>query len=301
MARQSVHRTIWALVSSQHGVVTRAQLRELGLSDEAIDHRMETGRLRPVFRGVYAVGRPDVTRWGRWMAATLACGPGAAVSHDDAAALYGIRSSRRHSAIEISVPASSNPRPPGIAVHRRKVRIDRIRRHNIPVTTPLCTLVDLAARLPRDDLEAAINEADKLDLIGVEALRSGLDTLERRLGLATLRTLIDVQTFVYTDSKLERDFLPIIRRVGLPLPETRRYVNSFRVDFYWAELELVVETDGLRYHRTPGQQATDLVRDQTHAASGLERLRFSHGQIRYEPEYVERILAAVVRRLELAA
>jgi very-short-patch-repair endonuclease len=100
-----------------------------------------------------------------------------------------------------------------------------------------------------------------------------------------------------TDTELERRFPPIVRRVGLPLPLTQVYVNGYKVDFYWPELRLVVETDGLTYHRTPAQQAKDRLRDQTHAAAGLTPLRFTRAQVKYEPGHVEEILRAVARRL----
>src|SRR3712207_2763825 len=105
MARESVHRRFWPLVRWQYGVIARPQLRELGYSDEAIDHRLEAGRLRPVFRGVYVVGRPEVSRLGRWMAALLASGDGAALSHESAGALMHIRPYQPQSAVEVSVPA----------------------------------------------------------------------------------------------------------------------------------------------------------------------------------------------------
>jgi very-short-patch-repair endonuclease len=118
-----------------------------------------------------------------------------------------------------------------------------------------------------------------------------------RRGVAILRDTLDRRTFVLTDSELERRFLPIARRAGLPKPETQMMVNGFRVDFYWPELGLVVETDGLRYHRTPTQQAADRVRDQAHAAAGLTPLRFTHAQIAYEPGQVRETLGAVSGRL----
>jgi very-short-patch-repair endonuclease len=168
---------------------------------------------------------------------------------------------------------------------------------NIPVTGPITTLVDLASRLPMPRLEAAINEADKRDLVDPEALRAALDALLRRPGLATLRKLLDRRTFTLTETELERIFLPIARRAGLPRPETQVRLNGFRVDFFWPGLGLVVETDGLRYHRTPAQQTRDRIRDQAHAASGLTPLRFTRAQVRFEPTYVEKTLTAVARRL----
>lgn len=106
---------------------------------------------------------------------------------------------------------------------------------------------------------------------------------------------MDKATFVLTDSELERYFLPIARRAGLGRPLTQARVNGFDVDFYWPELGLVVETDGLRYHRTPSQQARDRVRDQTHTAAGLVPLRFTHWQVRHERRRVQETLEAVAR------
>jgi very-short-patch-repair endonuclease len=288
----------WALTASQHGVVARRQLLKLGLGSEAISHRIRTGRLHPVRRGVYAVGRRQLTRQGRWMAAVLSCGAEAALSHDSAAVVWEILPAERLG-IEVSVPTPRDPRRPGIVVHRRRcLRPEDITvRNGIPLTTPLCTLVDIAGTLTSDRLEAAINEADKHDLIDPEALRSALDAVRARPGLKRLRATLDRSTFVMTDTELERRFLPIARRAGLPRPQTQRYVNGFRVDFYWPELGLVVETDGLRYHRTPAEQSRDRLRDQAHTAAGLTCLRFTNGQVRSRPGHVEETLSAVARRL----
>jgi very-short-patch-repair endonuclease len=119
-------------------------------------------------------------------------------------------------------------------------------------------------------------------------------------GLAALRETLDRRTFTLTDSKLERLFLPIARAAGLSRPRTRCYVNGFRADFYWPDLGLVVETDGLRYHRTPAQQARDRTRDQTHLAVGLTPVRFTHHQVSCEPEHVRRTLEVVAHRLRAA-
>jgi very-short-patch-repair endonuclease len=233
------------------------------------------------------------------MAAVLACGPDCVLSHDSAAALWGIRPARVDE-IEVSVPDSVARSRAGIVCHRRAAfgKLDVTRRDGIPVTSPVCMLVDIAPRLERGQLEAAINEADRLDLISPHGLRSALDHLPRRPGLGVLRRTLDRRTFRLTDSALERRFLVLVRRARLPLPETGRYVSGFKVDFYWPGLGLVVETDGLRYHRTPAEQARDRLRDQAHAAAaGLTALRFTHSQVRYEPRYVQATLAAVARRL----
>jgi very-short-patch-repair endonuclease/predicted transcriptional regulator of viral defense system len=302
MACQTSHSSsagLWALAKTQHGVVSTRQLLELGLSRSGIAHRIARGRLHAVHRGVYAVGRPELTRFGAWMASVLACGPAAALSHDDAGALWGVCSDRPGD-IHVSLPPGAcRRRRAGIVVHRRPALGggDVSRRHGIPVTTPICTLVDLAARLTRDELEAAVNEADKRGLTDPEELRAALGAFVGRPGVGVLRDTLDRRTFTLTDSQLERRFLPIARKAGLPLPETGKRVSGFRVDFHWPELGLVVETDGLRYHRTPAQQAKDRLRDQAHAAAGLVSLRFTRAQVRFEPDYVQATLAAVARRL----
>jgi very-short-patch-repair endonuclease len=287
----------WALAHLQHGVIARWQLIELGFSPAAIRHRISIGRLHPVARGVYAVGRPELSRYGRWMAAVLTCGSGAALSHESAAALWGIRDHERRG-MDVSVPNGTRRNPPRIRIHRRSLRAQNFTtHHHIPVTTPICTLIDLAARLSPAETERAVNQADKLDLVDPEELRAALDHTDSRPGVRPLRKVLDYRTFTMTDSENEQRFLPIARRAGLPKPKTQQWVNGFRVDFFWPELELVVETDGLRYHRTAAQQAEDRLRDQAHAAAGLTPLRFTRAQVRFEPQHVERILAAVAARL----
>jgi hypothetical protein len=286
----------WALASRQHGVVTHAQLIRLGFSAEMVRHRLTTGRLLRLHRGVYAVGHPDVTRHGRFMAAVLSCGPGALLSHESAATLWEIRR-HRPGPIEVSVAADRCPRRPGIRIHRRAQLSDIARRHGIPVTRPATTLVDVATRLQRDALEAAINEADRLGLIGPDRLRTALDGMPRRPGVGVLKQTLDLRTFTRTRSWLERRFLPIARKAGLPPPLTCVIVNGYEVDFYWPGLGLVVETDGLRTHRTPAEQARDRLRDQAHLTAGMWPLRFTHDQIEHDPAHVLATLTAVVRHI----
>jgi very-short-patch-repair endonuclease/predicted transcriptional regulator of viral defense system len=286
---------VLVVAAEQHGVVTRAQLVALGLTRNAIEHRLRRGRLHRVHQGVYAIGRPQLTRLGTLIAAVLSCGPEAALSHQQAAEVYGIRKPKA-GPIEVTVPAGAMRSRPGVRVHRAALPPDhRGLHHGIPITTPVRTLVDLAQRLDTRALEAAVNEADKLDLVDPERLRASLEAMRGRRGVAALRELLERRTFTLTDSELERRFLPIARKAGLPPPLTQQRVNGFRVDFYWPELGLVVETDGLRYHRTPAQQARDRRRDQEHAAAGLTPLRFTYEQIARDAKHVETTLVAVVR------
>jgi very-short-patch-repair endonuclease len=282
-------------------VISRQQLLDLGFSGRAIEHRLSSGRLHRVRSGIYAVGRPGLTDRGRWMAAVLACGDGAVLSHSSAAALWRIGFELR-SVIELSLPSPSRRRRPGLRIHRRPSlqKRDTTTRQGIPVTTPIQTLIDLALRLDRRGTERAINEADKYDLAHPPQLRRALDERVGEPGVATLRRILDRRTFRLTKEELERRFLPLVRKAGLPVPLTGQIVNEFEVDFYWPDLGLVVETDGLRYHRTPAEQARDRLRDQAHTAAGLTQLRFTHEQVRYEPEYVVRILAQTASRFAIA-
>jgi very-short-patch-repair endonuclease/predicted transcriptional regulator of viral defense system len=302
---QTVHEpieTVWSLARRQHGVVARRQLLNLGLHPEAIKHRLRKGRLHRVRRGVYAVGRPNLTQRGHWMAAVLASGPNAFLSHRSAAALWGIRRARATLAgnqfIDVTVDARRRPRCDGVRLHR--VRgigdRDRTRRDGIPVTSPIKTLIDLALVLSPGELETAINEADRLELVDPERLRSAAEARAGQQGVGPLRAILDFRTFTLTDSELERSFLRVVRRAGLPAPLSQQRVNGFRVDFYWPEFRLIVETDGLRYHRTPAQQSRDRIRDQGHAARGFIVLRFSHAQVAFDRESVMSAIRAVMRR-----
>ena len=170
----------------------------------------------------------------------------------------------------------------------------------IPVTTPIQTIIDMSLRLDRPGVERMINEADKYNLTHPPQLREALDERVGEPGVAVLRHILDRRTFRLTKEELERCFLPLACKAGLPVPLTGQVVNEFEVDFYWPDLGLVVETDGLRYHRTPAEQARDRLRDQAHTAAGLTQLRFTHEQVRYEPEYVVRILAQTPSRLAIS-
>jgi predicted transcriptional regulator of viral defense system len=289
---------VWNLVRRQHGVVSRRQLLNLGLTAMAIRHRVKTGRLHPVRRGVYAVGRPQVTREGRWMAAVLICGPEAVLSHRSAAALLGF-GEEHPGYIEISIRRHGRPRCPGIRTHDRPGLWNRdVEVHlGIPVTSPVRTFLDLATVTGPVTLERAINEADKLDVIDADSLRKALDDHPGQPGICLLRHVLDKDTFRLSDDELERLFRPLAAAAGLPAPLTKHMVNKFEVDFFWPDLGLVVETDGWRYHRTPSAQTRDALRFQVHVANGLTPLRFSHYQVKYEPRHIREILTKTVANL----
>ncbi|HET7053331.1 MAG TPA: DUF559 domain-containing protein [Solirubrobacterales bacterium] len=271
--------------------MARRQLLALGFNSREIEHRIGRGRLHVVMRGVYAVGWPQMTERRRWMAAVLACGEGAALSHQSAAALWGIAKERR-GRIDISVSRRSELERPGLRV-RARAKLDPARivaKDGIPVTEIVQTLVDLATELRPRRMERAINEADKHDLVDPETLRSRLRSYEGEPGVKPLRTLLDESTFRLSDSDLEIFFRPITARAGLPPPLSKQVVNGWEVDFYWPDLGLVVETDGLRYHRTASTQTRDARRNRAHALTGMIPLRFTHYEVKYEPTLVRQEL-----------
>jgi predicted transcriptional regulator of viral defense system len=172
-------------------VVARWQLLGLGLSGRAIRHRLAVGRLHRVERGVYAVGRPGLTRHGMWMAAVLGAGPGAVLSHGSAAALWGIQAAARGRR-EVTVPTGSGRRRSGVVVHRRPglLAADLTTRRGIPVTRVVRTLLDVACSLDARGLERAIDEADRLGLIDPEMLAAALERCAGQAGVGRLRAVL---------------------------------------------------------------------------------------------------------------
>jgi uncharacterized protein DUF559 len=286
------------LARVQHQIVAARQLRALGFTEEAIRHRVASGRLWPLMRGIYSVGPPRGTNEQCWMAAVLVCGEGGALSHRSAAALWEV-GTELPGRTDLSVRRRCTVRRDGLRVRSRPslAAHDVAERNGIPLTSIVQTLVDLATELPDGRLERAVNEADKHDLIDPEALRTALAKRPGEPGVKRLAKLLDERTFRLSDQELERLFRPIAAAAGVPVDLTKAWVNGFEVDFYWPRLGLVVETDGLRYHRTPAEQARDRLRDQTHTAAGLAQLRFTHYQVKYEAAHVRAILTRTVRRL----
>lgn len=229
------------------------------------------------------------------MAAVLACGADAVLSHGSAAALWGI--GHEWHLIEVSIRHRSWPQRIGVKVRSRPSlpAHDVTVRRGIPVTTVPRTILDQAGTPISDtSLERLVNEADVARGIDFDfrMLRSYCDLRVGDPGVRRLRRLLDPETFRLSDSELERLFRPLAIAAGFPQPLTKAIVNDYEVDFYWPDLALVVETDALRYHRNAIKQSRDLLRDQVHTASGLTTLRFTHWQVAREPRHVEAILAS---------
>jgi very-short-patch-repair endonuclease len=233
------------------------------------------------------------------MAAVLACGPDAVLSHGSAASLWKF-GTEQDGLIDVSVPSRRRSRRPGIRVHRRTdtALADAVVWEGIPVTSPARTLIDQATRLRPMQLERAVNEADKLGRLKADALQGSLGDFRAQPGVAVLRELLDPSTFRLSDSELEQETRRLASTIGLASPETKAWVNGYEVDFFWPDLGIVMEADGLRYHRTASQQTRGLERDQAHLAAGMWPLRFSHWQIKHAPAHVRRILLRAVERAE---
>jgi hypothetical protein len=200
--------------------------------------------------------------------------------------------------IDVSVRRDCELRRPGIRFHGRPSlsATEILLRDDIPVTAPVQTLVDLATELEPIPLERAVNDADKRGLVDPETLREELGRYRGQAGICPLRRLLDKLFFQLSDSDLEIYFRRIVGPAKLPMPLSKQRVNNFEVDFFWPDLGLVVETDGLRYHRTPSAQTRDARRDRAHVMAGMTPLRFTHWEVRYEPA---RVRAALTKTIEL--
>ena len=267
-------RAVADLAARQHRVVMRPQILAEGLSDRAIARRVARGWLHRQHDGVYSVGTAELDRRGRWMAAVLACGAGAVLSHRDAAALWGILPSNRF-AIEVTAPTTR--RRAGIEVTRRRLPPDETTTlDGIPVTTVARTLLDLAAVETPARLERALSEAERRRLADHTPLTELFERHPRAKGLATLRSLTPDETV--TRSELERRFLTFCRRHGIEKPTMNATVAGLEVDAHWPDAGLVVELDGFAFHSTRRAFDEDRARDRllTMAAVRVVRVTDRH-------------------------
>jgi very-short-patch-repair endonuclease len=275
------------LASRQHGVLTRAQLRDAGLADGAIEYRLRVGRLHALHRGVYLVGHSDAPPHAHEMAAILACGPSAVLSHGSAARLWRLLPLTQLSSLHVTVVKKDPGPKPGIVVHR-VARLDpREARtcNRVPVTTPSRTLLDLAATVSPPELERAAAEAQVRRLVRGRDLLALLVRNPRHRGAATLRALIESEADpAMTRSEAERRFLSLIRAAELPAPEVNVRVGRHEVDFLWRESGLVVEVDGFRFHSSTAAFERDRARDAELLALGFHVMRVTWRQIVTRPE-----------------
>jgi very-short-patch-repair endonuclease len=270
------------LAERQHGVVARRQLQALGMSPTAVGRWAATGRLHRVHQGVYAVGHPILTANGRRMAAVLAAGPGAVLSHASAAALWEIRPSAA-ARIDVSVRTpGGRAKRRGLRIHRAmELRDEEITQHDgIPVTTPSRTLLDLAATLAHRALERALDELEVRELYDLTSLNAVARAHAGERGATALaEALAQDGDLTLTDSELEELMVTLCDQHGIERPAPRRWVAGLRVDFLFAAARLVIETDSWTYHRTRRAFERDRERDAILARAGYRTLRFTHRQM----------------------
>ena len=285
------------LVRAQHGQFTRAQLVEIGFEANAIDYRLRLGRWHVIHRGVLSiVPRELMTRNAFFMAAVLAGGPGAVLSHRSAAALWGMRGASG-GRVEITVPRKLGRRS-GIRAHRALIPGDEVTTvDGIPVTSPHRTIFDLAGHLQPHELEGVIGQAQVRRLWDRVSLVELLERYPGRRGTAVLSELVLAGARI-TRSELEQKFLGLLDGAGLPRPERNTLVETpqrdYEVDCLWRSQRLIVELDGRTFHDTPSAFERDRERDRRLAVAGWRTLRITWRQLSDDPEGVLRDLAALL-------
>lgn len=297
-ARSSDH-AIAELASRQHGVVARGQLIEIGIGRRAIGERLDRGRLHPIHRGVYAVGHSVLSMDARWMAAVLAAGPGAALSHRSAAALWKLHSAghaRPDVTLERWIPSRR-----AITMHQGHLPADEVTVvGGIPVTTVPRTLLDLATVLGRRPVERALEEAEVRRLDDPLSLTDLLERYPGRRGVATIRAILDAGRIgaTITRSELEERFLAFLDKHSLPSPELNvalevggRWIEA---DCVWQTRGLIVELDGHASHGTAVAYERDRARDRALNAAGWRVVRVTWRQLHHEAQQLEADLRALL-------
>jgi very-short-patch-repair endonuclease len=275
MERKSAQPTLAELARRQWGVVTRAQLAELGVRDRGIADWVRRGRLHRFYRGIYAVGHDRLMREGRWLAAVLACGPGAVLSHRDAGVLWDLRQSNS-AKIDVTVPSRNGRRPQrGIRIHRSaRLRPEEVTvRHGIPVTTVARTLLDLADVLQGQALKRVITEAEYLNLFDLAAINAVVQHNPGRRGAKLMEATGG--RLHRTRSKLEQRFLGLLERHDVEEPESGVWIEGYETDFVWTRAGLVVELDGFAAHKTRAKFDADRLRDRRLWRAGLRTMRLT--------------------------
>jgi very-short-patch-repair endonuclease len=284
-------RVVLRVAEAQRGRISRQQLRAAGLSDRAIAHRVRTGRLTRLHRGVYVLGAAVEVPLGREIAALLACGEGAVLSHRSAAALWGLAAFDAKRPVDVIVPTARRPQE-GIAFHRTKLEPGDVRvKEHLRVTRPARTLLSLADAVDEAELERMAGEAVRRNLTNERELTEIAARSER--GAARLRKVVE-RGPAFTRSEAERRFLSLIRAARLPPPEVNARLAGHEVDFAWPARRLIVEVDGYAFHATRRAVEHDRRREADLDAAGFEVLRCTWRQITTEPEA---LLVRLARRL----
>lgn len=290
-----------ALAERQHGVVSREQLREIGMGEGAVDYAIASGRLFPLFRGTFGVGHSRVGSHGRLLAATLACGTGTVVSHGSAAFLLGLWESKP-GAIHVIAPKQAGRKIPEVRRHHVPPPSggEAVVHESIACTSPARTIVDLAGGVGAGSLRRTIEQAAVLRLLDVDEIDAILLGPRRRGSRCLRRILEDWRRYpeLRLRSRMEAKLLPLLSQSGLPVPSCNEMLQigerSFEIDFLWRRQRLAVETDGGRFHDNPQAQARDLKRNRALIEAGYRVLRLRWEELRDRPEAtiarIERLL-----------
>lgn len=306
VGRFSAHRRrldgeVGRLAVEQNGVVTLEQLEGLGLTDEAITKRVDRGRLHRIHQTVYSLTPRVMTQRGRFMAAVLACGPDAVLSHRSAAYLWGLVD-EWPDPIDVTAPNRRGRSPDGVAAHRdgSLQPIDKTTLHGIPITSVARTLLDYAGATSERELRKAVAQAEVGGILDPAAMRSVLRRGRGRRGVARLRLIIETlhpQT-KRSRSELERLFLTMCVVARLPQPEVNIWLevpggDPLQADFLWRDARLIVEADSREYHDTPTAFEEDRKREQRFQLAAWRVSRCTWAQVEREP----RRLATTIRAL----
>jgi very-short-patch-repair endonuclease len=292
-------RAVAAVASRQYGVITRQQLLACGVSSSMIDVRLRRFWLHRLHRGAYAVGHTAPTPLQREMAAVLAAGRDAVLSHESAGYLWGLLD-EPEGAAHVTLLARGCKRP-GIASHHTRYlpQADRTVRWGIPVTTPARTVIDLAETLPEHDLEQMLAEARVMSLLNERQVRRALARARGRRGAGRLRAILNrAHGPALTRSQAEQRFLALVRAAQLPEPRVNTVVGGWEVDFCWPVDRLVVEIDGFTFHSSRRSFERDRARDAALAAQGFRVIRVTWRQLVDAPEAV---IARLASALAIAA
>jgi predicted transcriptional regulator of viral defense system len=289
---------------AQHGVIALHQLRELGLSAAAVHKRAAAGHLHRIHQGVYSlVPRELLKREGLYMAAVLACGPGAVLSHRSAARLHQLRNYDHHR-IEVSVPGRSTRTHSGVVVHRSTTltEADVTIVNHIPTTTIARTLFDVAGLVTARQLERVFDQADAMQALDLNEIRDQLARNPNRPAAKAVNHLLKTHYIgsTPTENEFEDAFLALTRSLKLPDPTPQFYIDPgdgeppIRADFAWPDRKIVVETDGRRTHGTRHAFEADRRRDQRLIAAGWRVIRTTWRQLKYRPHELEPVLLTLL-------
>ena len=299
----SVDATIAALAERQHGVVSRAQLLATGLGAHLIDYRVNQGRLQRLYRSVYQVG-PIRSTYAGEMAAVLACGDGAFISHDSSERLWRLPRAQAPSAIHVTVTNRFLRLGPGVSVHRTRALCaeEMTSRFGIPVTSVARTIIDLAGTRDARELERTVAAAERSGLLELGVLRALLHAQPRRPGCRVLRQIIgEDRTPVLMRSEAEDRFVTLVRDSGLQVPDVNVMIRGYEVDCVWRRERVIVEIDGFAFHSSRDSFERDRARDAALTAAGYRVMRVTWRQITRAPHALLISLARLLMASEKAS